>query len=818
MLPSHFLGYHLPTASFADKCRAAAIAAATLLFFTVVLPYAWGLVSGPDTPQGEVTEKDELVVMSQRIQQLETVEVQLQQSNELLKFQAVQRDKKLKELQQELSAKDNGVGAVELKKEIQNQVDAAMKQQIKNLKSKDDDDDDAKDDNEHSGRSKSVQDQDPRREEAQLFRSWAWDVDVTNATGGGINCTASVACVESASQRQYLLVLEWTTNDGAEASCASLGGSLASLSTLEENSFVSAKMAEWTSKEFWIGAHYHIVSATWHWISGERFDYEAFHDHKPLRGGKGVKHCAMSNWHVDHYGMGEAEVGLWDMDYCTDVDPKLRPYVCELGATETSPSPGGYLVKAARAGSSLVSDAKSLEQGGPASPELQRLDLLHSEDMWSCEDMRVKGNNDRIHRDVERIDDCKAKCLEDVQCSVLEFDFKNCYLAYDTSLEELRGDGKLQEREGTPACEIRRPAPPPSTSASRSKAGLEPLALDAPAATTGSADPFQLDQTGQEKPAANFTDDSTAWPGAPLPASALQLEGPEFAGELARRAELLGGVDALQQGLPEPSVLALGQSGAAAAPGVLPETEEADAQAPGLLPQVEEADALAPGILPQVEEADALAPGIMPEVEEADALAPGIMPEVEQAVGGPVPGALLEAEQAGAAAPEGLATTSWDSGTYGAPAPAPMDAAAQDGYAAPRSAPSAFQTLFDLTIPKEEGAVAGLDLGDTSEELAEEPQATAPSEERASADPNEDAAEVVGEGKTSTADGENGDTLDAETSDAETSSKLEMNDQPIKKRKKNKKLKKGATADSMAARIAHQNERVSNVLNGKVNR
>lgn len=130
------------------------------------------------------------------------------------------------------------------------------------------------------------------------------------------------------------------------------------------------------------------------------------------------------------------------------------------------------------------------------------------------------------------------------------------------------------------------------------------------------------------------------------------------------------------------------------------------------------------------------------------------------------------------------------------------------------------QTLFELTVPNKGETVDVLDLGGANEELAGE--ATAPSEERASADPNGDAAEVIGEWKTSMADGEN-----ADTSDAETSSKLEVtmsrhgpltatNDQPIKKKKK--KLKKDATADNMAARIAHQKERVSNVLKGKVNR
>ncbi|KAK3257533.1 hypothetical protein CYMTET_33384 [Cymbomonas tetramitiformis] len=285
-------------------------------------------------------------------------------------------------------------------------------------------------------------------------REWVREREILMHANGSVDCASSASCLQSPdSGVQYLTVPERVTHDTAVADCLRYNATLAAPMSKEENLFLATEMEKLIRDEFWIGAHYDMGSATWRWPDHSSVEFEMFpSDLHPYgrKGGKGVKHCAYSNWHVNHYEhtemMSHDLLGIWDDEYCTDVfNGESKVYACQMAASTPPP---------------------------PAS-----VNRLHDAAMWKCEDARlVHTHFDKRHNDVDTLDECKQKCLDNDECTFFEYDNDRCKLKYDRTLEELRKDGDVEAREGNPACElIREPArdEPAEITADESRSGVD---------------------------------------------------------------------------------------------------------------------------------------------------------------------------------------------------------------------------------------------------------------------------------------------------------------------------------------------------------
>ena len=100
-------------------------------------------------------------------------------------------------------------------------------------------------------------------------------------------------------------MLAW---DDALAACETWGGSLAALTTEDENLFVAARVADGT----WLGATDEAEEGTWVWASGEPWDYTSWETDEP----NGSGNC-LQFWH--------SAVAGWDDMTCNTV----QAYLCE---------------------------------------------------------------------------------------------------------------------------------------------------------------------------------------------------------------------------------------------------------------------------------------------------------------------------------------------------------------------------------------------------------------------------------------------------------------------------------------------------------
>mmetsp|Transcript_7812 Transcript_7812/g.22245 ORF Transcript_7812/g.22245 Transcript_7812/m.22245 type:complete len:388 (+) Transcript_7812:127-1290(+) len=135
----------------------------------------------------------------------------------------------------------------------------------------------------------------------------------------------------------YAVSTATATWEGAEERCQQLGGGhLASIHNDRENQYVAAKLPG--KVDFWIGLRYDEQEKEWKWNDGEVMAFQSWgkeNGRAPKNHGLGGKHgpqlCGSSNYHAAHeYRSHTARLGVWDNEYCADVQPaRKKLFVCK---------------------------------------------------------------------------------------------------------------------------------------------------------------------------------------------------------------------------------------------------------------------------------------------------------------------------------------------------------------------------------------------------------------------------------------------------------------------------------------------------------
>ncbi len=96
----------------------------------------------------------------------------------------------------------------------------------------------------------------------------------------------------------------------AEAECEAWGGTLAVITTAQENAFIASEITDYT----WLGASDAATEDDWQWVTGEAWSYQSFAPDEPNASGNCLH-------------MWRADLGEWDDIPCDTV----QSYLCEQG-------------------------------------------------------------------------------------------------------------------------------------------------------------------------------------------------------------------------------------------------------------------------------------------------------------------------------------------------------------------------------------------------------------------------------------------------------------------------------------------------------
>jgi len=94
----------------------------------------------------------------------------------------------------------------------------------------------------------------------------------------------------------------------AETACETWGGTLAVITTSQENAFLAERITDYT----WLGASDAATEGAWEWVNGEAWSYQSFAPDEPNASGN-----CLHMWHAD--------LGEWDDIPCDTV----QSYLCE---------------------------------------------------------------------------------------------------------------------------------------------------------------------------------------------------------------------------------------------------------------------------------------------------------------------------------------------------------------------------------------------------------------------------------------------------------------------------------------------------------
>ncbi len=115
---------------------------------------------------------------------------------------------------------------------------------------------------------------------------YGW-IGILGLTGDGTNLHAVKNIVISASEsdvfqgHRYKVYDEYMTWEEAKAFCESVGGHLATITSEEENNFISNLLEKATRNNYFIGATDSEEEGAWKWITGEKWEYTNWSDSSP---------------------------------------------------------------------------------------------------------------------------------------------------------------------------------------------------------------------------------------------------------------------------------------------------------------------------------------------------------------------------------------------------------------------------------------------------------------------------------------------------------------------------------------------------------
>ncbi|BFZ22372.1 hypothetical protein BsWGS_25410 [Bradybaena similaris] len=136
----------------------------------------------------------------------------------------------------------------------------------------------------------------------------------TNCGSGWEDVLGTDSCIAF-----YINVLTWMD---AQADCKSRGGSLASVASLAEQNYISARSVSFASYMFWIGANDRATESGWLWSDGTPFAFLNWDDKQP------------DNSHNSDCAVLIRNTGKWD-----DVPCQSRNgYICKKRGQVTKPS------------------------------------------------------------------------------------------------------------------------------------------------------------------------------------------------------------------------------------------------------------------------------------------------------------------------------------------------------------------------------------------------------------------------------------------------------------------------------------------------
>lgn len=123
----------------------------------------------------------------------------------------------------------------------------------------------------------------------------------------------------------------------AKEYCERQGGHLATITSPEEQSFISDLIRDEKKRSYWIGLTDEDESGNWQWVNGEPFIYSNWAQHEPNNGYGGMEHYAAVVSYDTQYDY-PIHLGEWN-DHANDRDIEQFGFLCEWEETDISLTP-----------------------------------------------------------------------------------------------------------------------------------------------------------------------------------------------------------------------------------------------------------------------------------------------------------------------------------------------------------------------------------------------------------------------------------------------------------------------------------------------
>lgn len=136
--------------------------------------------------------------------------------------------------------------------------------------------------------------------------------DIACAATGRALCERPTWVLDPATNHAYRAFYALRTQPEAIADCAAIGAHLVTITSAEEQAFITATLA---GRDTWIGLFQGPTEGPWFWSTGERFDFQAWDTNQP-DDFQGNEDCA----HL------RAGTGAWNDRDCTT----HLPFLCEI--------------------------------------------------------------------------------------------------------------------------------------------------------------------------------------------------------------------------------------------------------------------------------------------------------------------------------------------------------------------------------------------------------------------------------------------------------------------------------------------------------
>lgn len=158
------------------------------------------------------------------------------------------------------------------------------------------------------------------------------------ATGGAFNQSDLPAdAVEFNDHYYYVFNIDaGTTWEEAKQYCQSQGGYLATITSPEEQAFISNLVQNQEKRSYWIGLTDEEESGNWKWVNGEPFSYSNWGQNEPNHGYGGKEHYVAIVSYDTKYDYSIFR-GEWN-DHTNDKDIEQFGFICEWGEYSVEPN------------------------------------------------------------------------------------------------------------------------------------------------------------------------------------------------------------------------------------------------------------------------------------------------------------------------------------------------------------------------------------------------------------------------------------------------------------------------------------------------